>query len=164
MERCQMKPYLNLKETSLSQQKVCAFNHTHKHTQTSQARVCTSVLLLSCSSLTEDGFSITRAKNFLSPEKAASLIVLPTGCLEQTMGKLAPTLSAIRYLDLSEQWFDLPPGARDDALDKLEQGRTAAVVVSYRRDFMCPTDICFYSFKAKLVSFPPFVHIERVKE
>lgn len=57
------------------------------------------------------------------------------------MGKLAPTLSAIRYLDLSEQWFNLPTGARDDALDKLEQGRTAGVVVSYRRDLMCVADI-----------------------
>lgn len=58
----------------------------------------------------------------MSPKKAASLITLPTGCLEQTMGKLAPTASAIRYLDLSEQWSDLPIGARDDALDNLEKG------------------------------------------
>uniref|UniRef100_H3DM71 Anaphylatoxin-like domain-containing protein n=1 Tax=Tetraodon nigroviridis TaxID=99883 RepID=H3DM71_TETNG len=99
----------------------------------------------------KDGFSITRAKNFLSPEKAASLIVLPTGCLEQTMVKLAPTLSAIRYLDLSEQWFDLPPGARDDALDKLEQGRTAAVVVSYRRDSYTPMCILFNRMTALVV-------------
>lgn len=90
-----------------------------------QACVCTTALLLSVSPLTADGFSASRAKNLLSPEKAASLIVLPTGCLEQTMVKLAPTASAIRYLDLSEQWFHLPPGARDDALDKLEKGRTA---------------------------------------
>lgn len=160
-----MKQYLNLKETSLSQQKVCALKHTHPYTQTSQARVCVSVLLFSCSPLTEDGFSISRAKNLLSPEKAASLIVLPTGCLEQTMVKLAPTASAIRYLDLSEQWFDLPTGARDDAVDKLEQGRTAGGGVSYRKDFMYVTDVCFKLLKDKLnflVSSPPFVRMERV--
>lgn len=142
-----MKQYLNLKKTSLSQQKVCALKHTDPYTQTSHARVYTSVLLFSCSPLTEDGFSTSRAKNLLSPEKAASLIVLPTGCLEQTMVKLAPTASAIRYLDLSEQWFDLPIGARDDALDKLEQGRTAGgCCFSYHKDFMYVTDM-FLTFK-----------------
>ncbi|XP_041797665.1 complement C4-B [Chelmon rostratus] len=69
-----------------------------------------------------DGFGSSHAKNLLSPAKVANLIVLPTGCLEQTMTKLAPTASAIRYLDLSEQWFDLPPGSRDGALDNLEKG------------------------------------------
>uniref|UniRef100_A0A671UDA8 Complement C4B (Chido/Rodgers blood group) n=1 Tax=Sparus aurata TaxID=8175 RepID=A0A671UDA8_SPAAU len=69
-----------------------------------------------------DGFGPSHAKNLLSPEKIARLIVLPTGCVEQTMTKLAPTASALRYLDLSEQWFDLPAGARDEALDKVEHG------------------------------------------
>ncbi|XP_068180444.1 complement C4-B isoform X2 [Antennarius striatus] len=69
-----------------------------------------------------DGFGISLAKSLLSPQKVSSMIVLPTGCLEQTMSKLAPTASAIRYLDLSNQWFDLPVGARDEALDKLEDG------------------------------------------
>uniref|UniRef100_A0A3Q3LLG4 Complement C4B (Chido/Rodgers blood group) n=1 Tax=Labrus bergylta TaxID=56723 RepID=A0A3Q3LLG4_9LABR len=69
-----------------------------------------------------DGFGSVQAKNLLSPEKVAKLIRLPKGCLEQTMGKLAPTVSAIRYLDLSEQWFELPAGARDKALNEVEQG------------------------------------------
>ncbi|XP_074510063.1 complement C4-B [Sebastes fasciatus] len=73
-------------------------------------------------SVEEDGFGSSHAKNLLSPEKVARLIVLPTGCLEQTMVRLAPTASALRYLDLSEQWFDLPAGTRDDALDKIETG------------------------------------------
>ncbi|XP_039974312.1 complement C4-B isoform X2 [Xiphias gladius] len=72
-------------------------------------------------SVEENGFS-SQAKNLLSPEKVAGLIVLPTGCLEQTMVRLAPTASALRYLDLSEQWFNLPAGARDEALDKIENG------------------------------------------
>lgn len=65
-------------------------------------------------------------KNLLSHEKVARLIVLPTGCLEQTMVRLAPTASALRYLDLSNQWFELPPGTRDDTLDKIEQGNTSS--------------------------------------
>lgn len=39
------------------------------------------------------------------------------------MTKLAPTASAIRYLDLSDQWYKLPTGRRDEALDYLEQGK-----------------------------------------
>ncbi|KAI9536511.1 hypothetical protein NQZ68_032306 [Dissostichus eleginoides] len=69
-----------------------------------------------------DGFGSSHAENLLSPQKVSKLIVLPTGCLEQTMSKLAPTASALRYLDLSQQWFDLPAGTRDDALDKIEEG------------------------------------------
>ncbi|KAM7420598.1 hypothetical protein PAMA_015024 [Pampus argenteus] len=69
-----------------------------------------------------DVFGNSYARNLLSPEKVAKLIKLPTGCLEQTMVKLAPTALAIRYLDLSEQWFDLPAGSRDVALDQMEKG------------------------------------------
>ncbi|XP_070823248.1 complement C4-B [Chaetodon trifascialis] len=69
-----------------------------------------------------DGFGSSHAKNLLSPAKVANLIELPNGCLEQTMMGLSPTASAIRYLDLSDQWFELPAGSRDDALDKLEYG------------------------------------------
>uniref|UniRef100_A0AAQ4RQ17 Complement C4B (Chido/Rodgers blood group) n=1 Tax=Gasterosteus aculeatus aculeatus TaxID=481459 RepID=A0AAQ4RQ17_GASAC len=61
-------------------------------------------------------------RNLLSPEKVFSLIQLPTGCLQQTTLRLTPTLSAVRYLDMSDQWEDLPPGTRDDALDKIETG------------------------------------------
>lgn len=39
------------------------------------------------------------------------------------MTKLIPTASAIRYLDLSDQWVNLPAGRRDKALDDLEKGR-----------------------------------------
>ncbi|KAG7241994.1 hypothetical protein INR49_024635 [Caranx melampygus] len=72
-------------------------------------------------SVEENGFG-SQAVNLLSPERVAGLIQLPTGCCEQTMSGLAPTAAALRYFDLSEQWFNLPPGARDDALDKIEKG------------------------------------------
>nr|XP_043890779.1 complement C4-B [Solea senegalensis] len=73
----------------------------------------------------------SQAKNLLSPEKVAKLIVLPTGCLEQTMTGLAPTASALRYLDLSEQWFNLPPGKRDETLENVMQGITR--ILSYKK-------------------------------
>uniref|UniRef100_A0A3Q3MGX7 Complement C4B (Chido/Rodgers blood group) n=1 Tax=Mastacembelus armatus TaxID=205130 RepID=A0A3Q3MGX7_9TELE len=72
-------------------------------------------------SLEGDGFGSSQVKNLLSPEKVARLIVLPTGCLEQTMVGLVPTALAVRYLDQSDQWVDQPAGARDDALNHIEQ-------------------------------------------
>lgn len=122
-ERHQMKQSPNLKQTSSSQQNVCALEHTSVRAHFTGRRMY-NVWPLCCSPLTEDGFSNSRVRKLLSPKKAAGLIALPTGCLEQTMGNLAPTASAIRYLDLSDQWSGLPVGARDDALDNLEKGRT----------------------------------------
>lgn len=83
---------------------------------------------LLCFQLTGDVFGFSAVKNLLSPEKIAKLIVLPTGCLEQTMTKLAPTVFAHRYLDLSDQWFNLPPGTRDDTLDKIEHGENTPTI------------------------------------
>uniref|UniRef100_A0A1A8RTY4 Uncharacterized protein n=1 Tax=Nothobranchius rachovii TaxID=451742 RepID=A0A1A8RTY4_9TELE len=69
-----------------------------------------------------EGFGSSHARNLLSPETVVKLIELPYGCLEQTTNRLAPTVLALRYLDLSDQWFDLPPGTRDEALANIEQG------------------------------------------
>uniref|UniRef100_A0A3Q3GFQ5 Complement C4B (Chido/Rodgers blood group) n=1 Tax=Kryptolebias marmoratus TaxID=37003 RepID=A0A3Q3GFQ5_KRYMA len=73
-------------------------------------------------SSTGDGFGSSQARNLLSPEKVASLIALPKGCLEQTMKRLVPTALALRYLDLTDQWLELLPGARDEALANIERG------------------------------------------
>ncbi|XP_076016733.1 complement C4-B [Genypterus blacodes] len=73
-------------------------------------------------SLEGEGFNRQNLVKLLSPEGVHSLIRLPRGCLEQTMSKLAPTVFAIRYLDESEQWFELPAGARDQALQHIEDG------------------------------------------
>uniref|UniRef100_A0A3P9C6H6 Complement C4B (Chido/Rodgers blood group) n=1 Tax=Maylandia zebra TaxID=106582 RepID=A0A3P9C6H6_9CICH len=78
-----------------------------------------------------NGFGDSYARKLLSTERVAEMIVLPTGCLEQTMSKLGPTVLAFRYLDLSNQWFELPPSSREDALNKLEQG--SKHITSYRR-------------------------------
>nr|XP_015796075.2 complement C4-B isoform X1 [Nothobranchius furzeri]XP_054596295.1 complement C4-B isoform X1 [Nothobranchius furzeri] len=69
-----------------------------------------------------EGFGSSHARILLSPETVVKLIKLPFGCLEQTTNRLAPTVLALRYLDLSDQWFDLPPGSRDAALANVEQG------------------------------------------
>ncbi|XP_045049056.2 complement C4-A isoform X2 [Desmodus rotundus] len=58
----------------------------------------------------------------LSPEGLTSLLKLPTGCGEQTMVLLAPTLAASRYLDQTEQWSRLPPETKDHAVDLIQKG------------------------------------------
>uniref|UniRef100_A0A3Q4HQI4 Complement C4B (Chido/Rodgers blood group) n=1 Tax=Neolamprologus brichardi TaxID=32507 RepID=A0A3Q4HQI4_NEOBR len=90
-------------------------------------------------SLEGKGFGSSFARKLLSPEKIAKMIVLPTGCLEQTMSRLAPTVLAVRYLDLSNQWLELPPGSRDDALNKIEHGR-------YTPEQLIPSDGSYGSF------------------
>uniref|UniRef100_A0A3Q2CNM6 Complement C4B (Chido/Rodgers blood group) n=1 Tax=Cyprinodon variegatus TaxID=28743 RepID=A0A3Q2CNM6_CYPVA len=73
-------------------------------------------------SMQDNSFGGSYVRNLLSPEKVSKLIVLPYGCLEQTMKRLAPTTLALRYLDLSGGWFSLNSVARDKALDYVEHG------------------------------------------
>ncbi|XP_015258224.1 PREDICTED: complement C4-B-like [Cyprinodon variegatus] len=73
-------------------------------------------------SMQDNSFGGSYVRNLLSPEKVSKLIVLPYGCLEQTMKRLAPTTLALRYLEMSEQWFTIKPSARDEAFDHLERG------------------------------------------
>ncbi|KAM6183987.1 complement C4-A-like [Erethizon dorsatum] len=58
----------------------------------------------------------------LSPGGIASRLQLPTGCGEQTMTLLAPTLAASHYLDRTEQWSRLPPETKDHAVDLIQKG------------------------------------------
>ncbi|XP_055983278.1 complement C4-B-like isoform X2 [Sorex fumeus] len=58
----------------------------------------------------------------LSPGGLASLLRLPSGCGEQTMILLSPTLAASRYLDKTEQWSTLPPETKDHAVDLIQKG------------------------------------------
>lgn len=84
----------------------------------------TASLTAQYSHLTGEGFNKQHLTSLLSPEGVHSLIRLPTGCLEQTMSKLVPTVHALRYLDDSQQWYELPAGARDEALQHIEHGET----------------------------------------
>ncbi|XP_024123084.2 complement C4-B isoform X1 [Oryzias melastigma] len=69
-----------------------------------------------------NGFCTSQVQNLLTPDTVSNLINLPSGCLEQTMSTFAPTTLAMRYLDLSDQWFPLKTGARDEALSNIERG------------------------------------------
>uniref|UniRef100_A0A8C4ZCD4 Anaphylatoxin-like domain-containing protein n=1 Tax=Gadus morhua TaxID=8049 RepID=A0A8C4ZCD4_GADMO len=59
------------------------------------------------------GFGESSARVLLSAEGVTGLLRLPGGCAEQTMKLMAPTVLALRYLDLSQLWFQLPAGSRD---------------------------------------------------
>ncbi|NXL90741.1 CO4 protein, partial [Alectura lathami] len=63
-------------------------------------------------------------ENCLSLDGIEKLIQLPTGCAEQTMVKMAPTVYAIEYLDASEQWKTFSPERKDEAIKMIERGYT----------------------------------------
>uniref|UniRef100_A0A8B9PBZ4 Complement C4 gamma chain n=1 Tax=Apteryx owenii TaxID=8824 RepID=A0A8B9PBZ4_APTOW len=63
-------------------------------------------------------------ENCLTAAGIDKLIKVPTGCAEQTMVKMAPAVYAIEYLDASEQWVNLKPERKDEAIRMIEQGYT----------------------------------------
>ncbi|KAK6327030.1 hypothetical protein J4Q44_G00026750 [Coregonus suidteri] len=67
-------------------------------------------------------FGQSTARTLLSPDGVKGLLNAPDGCAEQTMKLMAPTALALRYLDLSQRWYELTPGIRDTALQFTEQG------------------------------------------
>uniref|UniRef100_A0A8C4Z9U2 Uncharacterized protein n=1 Tax=Gadus morhua TaxID=8049 RepID=A0A8C4Z9U2_GADMO len=75
-------------------------------------------------SLGESLFISSSARVLLSAEGVTGLLRLPGGCAEQTMKLMAPTVLALRYLDLSQLWFQLPAGSRDLALQRTDEGLT----------------------------------------
>uniref|UniRef100_A0A667ILG0 Complement C3 n=1 Tax=Lynx canadensis TaxID=61383 RepID=A0A667ILG0_LYNCA len=66
--------------------------------------------------LTEDAIDAERLKN---------LIVIPSGCGEQNMKSMTPTVIAVHYLDQTEQWEKLGPTKRKEALQLIETGGSA---------------------------------------
>ncbi|XP_058513897.1 complement C3-like [Ochotona princeps] len=57
-------------------------------------------------------------------ERLKHLIVTPSGCGEQNMISMTPTVIAVHYLDLTEQWEKYPLGKRDEALELIKKGYT----------------------------------------
>ncbi|XP_063060959.1 complement C4-B [Engraulis encrasicolus] len=62
--------------------------------------------------------------NCLNLEGIENLIRLPTGCTEQTMSSMSPTVHAVEYLDATDQWVNLKADRRDQALSLLMRGYT----------------------------------------
>ncbi|XP_044900676.1 complement C3-like [Felis catus] len=73
--------------------------------------------------LTEDAIDAERLKN---------LIVIPSGCGEQNMKSMTPTVIAVHYLDQTEQWEKLGPTKRKEALQLIEKGYSQQL--AYRQD------------------------------
>ncbi|XP_010215910.1 PREDICTED: complement C4-like [Tinamus guttatus] len=71
-------------------------------------------------------------ENCLTADGIDKLIQLPKGCAEQTMMKMAPTVFAIEYLDVSGQWVNLNPERKDEAIRMIEQGYTR--VLEFQKD------------------------------
>uniref|UniRef100_A0A4W5LUC6 Alpha-macroglobulin-like TED domain-containing protein n=1 Tax=Hucho hucho TaxID=62062 RepID=A0A4W5LUC6_9TELE len=67
-------------------------------------------------------FGQSTSRTLLSPDGVKGLLNAPHGCAEQTMKRMAPTALALRYLDLSQRWYELAPGTRDTALKFTEEG------------------------------------------
>ncbi|NXA33843.1 CO4 protein, partial [Eudromia elegans] len=71
-------------------------------------------------------------ENCLTADGVDKLIQLPKGCAEQTMVKMAPAVFAIEYLDASDQWVNLSPERKDEAIRMIEQGYTR--VLEFQKD------------------------------
>lgn len=65
-------------------------------------------------------------ENCLSLTGVEKLIRVPTGCAEQTMVKMAPTVYAIEYLVASEQWMNFNVERKKEATNMIEQGMQRA--------------------------------------
>ncbi|KAG5269341.1 hypothetical protein AALO_G00200930 [Alosa alosa] len=62
------------------------------------------------------------AGNCLNLEGIKTMIILPTGCAEQTMTKMSPAVNAMKYLDATDQWINLRADLRDEALSMIKSG------------------------------------------
>uniref|UniRef100_A0A3B3ZX95 Uncharacterized protein n=1 Tax=Periophthalmus magnuspinnatus TaxID=409849 RepID=A0A3B3ZX95_9GOBI len=98
---------------------VCIFKGTNDVTRKINGKLPDDTVPESTSNIfiSVEGMSLKHSCNLLNPEKVAKLIHLPSGCLEQTTRTLTQTAVAVRYLDLSDQWFSMPPGSRDEAVN-----------------------------------------------
>ncbi|XP_053514319.1 complement C3 [Artibeus jamaicensis] len=64
------------------------------------------------------------AEDSIDAERLKHLIVTPSGCGEQNMIGVTPTVIAVHYLDHTEQWDKFGLQKRQDALDIIKKGYT----------------------------------------
>lgn len=62
-------------------------------------------------------------ENSIDGAKLKHLITVPSGCGEQIMMSMTPTVIATRYLDTTNQWERLGVERRAEAIKNIEQGR-----------------------------------------
>lgn len=62
------------------------------------------------------------AEDAIDGERLKHLIVTPSGCGEQNMIGVTPTVIAVHYLDQTEQWGKFGLGKRQEALQLIEKG------------------------------------------
>ncbi|NXJ08958.1 CO4 protein, partial [Odontophorus gujanensis] len=96
-------------------------------------------------------------ENCLSLNGTEKLIRVPTGCAEQTMVKMAPTVYAIEYLDASEQWENFNPERKDEAIKMIEKGYTRLLEFqkddgSYGAFKRTPSSVWLTAFIVKVLS------------
>ncbi|KAG5856595.1 hypothetical protein ANANG_G00009580 [Anguilla anguilla] len=70
--------------------------------------------------------------SLLSASGVVGLLRAPLGCAEQTMILMSPTALALRYLDLSQGWKELPPQTRDTALTHIENAYSR--ILTFKKD------------------------------
>lgn len=58
----------------------------------------------------------------IDAERLEHLIVTPSGCGEQNMIGMTPTVIAVHYLDQTEQWDKFSPDKRQEALELIKKG------------------------------------------
>ncbi|XP_037680034.1 complement C3-like [Choloepus didactylus] len=68
----------------------------------------------------------------IDADRLSHLIVTPSGCGEQNMIGMTPTVIAVHYLDQTEQWDKLGPEKRQNALELIKKGYTQQL--AYRQD------------------------------
>lgn len=62
------------------------------------------------------------AEDAIDGERLKHLIVTPSGCGEQNMIGMTPTVIAVHYLDHTEQWEKFGLEKRQEALELIKKG------------------------------------------
>lgn len=66
------------------------------------------------------------AEDAVDGERLKHLIVTPSGCGEQNMIGMTPTVIAVHYLDQTEQWEKFGLQKRQESLELIKKGRACA--------------------------------------
>lgn len=67
------------------------------------------------------------AEDAIDGQRLQHLIVTPSGCGEQNMIGVTPTVIAVHYLDYTEQWDKFGFNRRQEALDLIKKGMSPSL-------------------------------------